>query len=99
VTKCGAATGTTTGVVVSVDYADVAWIEGRPQAASRQLLVRSLGDEGPFSAAGDSGALVVNASGKAVGLLWGANSRGEGVACPIAPVLHAMNIALTAVVP
>lgn len=97
VTKSGAATGTTAGVVVSVDYADVAWIEGRPLAASRQLLVRSL-DERPFCGAGDSGALVVNAAGNAVGLLWGVNSRGEGVACPIAPVLHAMNITLQAAV-
>ncbi len=94
VTKTGAMTGTTTGIVVSVDYSDVAWIEGRSYPTPRQLLVRRVDSEAPFSAEGDSGALIVNAMGKAVGLLWGANSRGEGVACPIDPVLHAMNITL-----
>jgi hypothetical protein len=92
VTKSGAATGTTAGVVVSIDHDDVAWIGGRRQSAPRQLLVRA--GSGPFCAEGDSGALLVNERGRAVGLLWGVNSRGEGVACPIAPVLYAMNITL-----
>jgi hypothetical protein len=92
VTKSGAATGTTAGVIVSVEHDDVAWIGGRRQSAPRQLLVRA--DAGPFCAEGDSGALLVNERGRAVGLLWGVNSRGEGVACPIAPVLYAMNITL-----
>jgi hypothetical protein len=47
-----------------------------------------------FSADGDSGAVVVDAANKAIGLLWGTNVRGEGIACPIAPVLYAMNITL-----
>ena len=94
VTKSGAATGITTGVVVSVEESDVVTIEGRSFPVSRQLLVRSLDPESPFSAEGDSGALLVNAAGHAVGLLWGTNHRGEGVACPIAPVLYAMNITL-----
>lgn len=88
VTKHGAATGITHGMVVRVDYDDV--------AGKRQLLVRSLDETRPFSAAGDSGALLVNDAGNAVGLLWGATRSGEGVACPIAPVLHAMNIDLAA---
>lgn len=96
VTKRGAATGVTTGIVVRVDYSDVAWIDGRPHPAARQLLVRSLDAGCPFSAAGDSGALLVNDAGNAVGLLWGATRSGDGVASPIAPVLYAMNIALGA---
>jgi hypothetical protein len=99
VTKHGAATGVTTGIVVRVDYDDVAWIGGRPHPAVRQLLIRSLDDGHPFSAAGDSGALLVNESGNAVGLLWGATRSGEGVASPIAPVLYAMNIAFSAAFP
>lgn len=95
VTKRGAATGRTTGIVVRVDYDDVAWIDGRPRPAARQLLIRSLDDDRPFSAAGDSGALLVNEAGNAVGLLWGATRSGDGVACPIAPVLYAMNIAFS----
>lgn len=94
VTKTGAATGTTVGIVVDVKYADYAWFAGRSYFAPQQLLVRPLNNETPFSAEGDSGTLLVNAKGKAVGLLWGTNSRGEGVACPIIPVLHTLNLTL-----
>ena len=41
-----------------------------------------------------SGSLIVNGTGEAVGLLWGANTRGDGVASPIGPVLHSMSITL-----
>jgi hypothetical protein len=99
VTKRGAATGVTTGIVVRADYDEVAWIGGRPYPAARQLLIRSLDDGRPFSAAGDSGALLVNEAGIAVGLLWGATRGGDGVASPIAPVLYAMNIVFGAGVP
>lgn len=92
VTKNGAATGATSGVVVSAAHDDVAWIGGRRHEAPRQFLLRA--DDGPFCAAGDSGSLVVDGEGRAVGLLWGVNGRGEGLACPIAPVLYAMNITL-----
>lgn len=94
VTKKGAATGLTLGIVSDVDYCDRAWIGGRPYPATRQLLVRSSNPEAVFCAEGDSGSIIVNALGKAVGLLWGANGRGEGVACPIAAVLSALNITL-----
>jgi hypothetical protein len=93
VTKCGAATGTTRGVIVSVDASDGVVIDGRTMPTPRQLLVRSI-DPTPFSDEGDSGALLLDDEGRAVGLLWGVNTRGEGVACPIEPVLYAMNITL-----
>jgi hypothetical protein len=94
VTKKGAATGTTVGVVAATDYCDFAWIGGRSHPASGQLLVRSVDHEAVFCAKGDSGSVLVNTSGKAVGLLWGANSRGDGVACPMSAVLDALNITL-----
>lgn len=94
VTKTGAATGTTTGIVVDVNYPDFVWIEGRTFSAPQQLLVKPVGGQAAFSDEGDSGAIIISAEGKVVGLLWGTNSRGEGVACPIVPVLHAMNITL-----
>ena len=93
VTKHGAATGITRGVIVSVDFANDVLVGGRTYRASRQILVRS-SDGTPFSAEGDSGALLLDENERAVGLLWGANTSGEGVACPIAPVLYAMNITL-----
>ena len=84
VTKTGAATGTTTGIVIDVNYSE---------RAMGQILIKPV-DDLAFAADGDSGSLVITDSKKVVGLLWGTNTRGEGVACPIAPVLYAMNITL-----
>jgi hypothetical protein len=82
VTKTGAATGTTVGIITALNYSDMG-----------QILIKPVDNEA-FAAEGDSGSVIVSGAKKAVGLLWGTNTRGEGVACPIAPVLHAMNITL-----
>lgn len=92
VTKTGAATGTTTGIIIDVNYSEAA--VGQRDFGPRQILIKPI-NEPAFAAEGDSGSLIVSDSKKAVGLLWGTNTRGEGVACPIAPVLYAMNITLT----
>ena len=92
VTKTGAATGTTAGVIIDVDFCSVARADGRCFKTPRQLLVRSL-ERGPFSRDGDSGALVLNSRSEAVGLLWGATPRGDGVACHLMPALYALDIA------
>jgi hypothetical protein len=94
VTKTGAGTGTTTGVIVDINHSDSAVIWGRTYRTPRQILVRPLERHARFSAEGDSGALIVDESNKAVGLIWGANTRGEGVACHIGPVMYAMNITM-----
>lgn len=94
VTKTGVATATTSGVVIDIDYCDSVVIDGRLRTAPGQILVRPAGDAPVFSAEGDSGALLLDSLDRAVGLLWGSTSRGEGVACHIGPVLHAMNITL-----
>ena len=91
VTKTGAATGTTTGIIIDVNYSEPA--RGQSPSGPTQILIKPV-DGAAFAAEGDSGSLIVSDSKKAVGLLWGTNTRGEGVACPIAPVLHAMNITL-----
>jgi len=92
VTKIGGATGTTTGVVIDAAYPDVAMIEGRARPAPGQLLVRADEGAGPFSAEGDSGAVLRDQAGRLVGLLWGVNARGESIASPIAPVLWVLGI-------
>jgi hypothetical protein len=92
VTKSGAATATTRGIVVATAYCASVCIDGRTRAAPRQLLVCPADGTRPFSDAGDSGALVVDDAHRAIGLLWGSTARGEGVACPIGPVLQALNI-------
>ena len=90
VTKTGAATGTTAGIIIAVDSSEQV---GQRAFGPNQILIKPV-DNGAFAAEGDSGSIIVSDSKKAVGLLWGTNTRGEGVACPIAPVLHAMNITL-----
>jgi len=95
VTKTGATTGTTVGVVVDVSYCSSATVGGRELPAPQQLLIRSL-DARPFAAEGDSGAVIFNSQNKAVGLLWGVNTRGDGVACHMTAVLRTLNITLAA---
>ena len=91
VTKTGAATGTTAGVIIDAEFSSVAQTDGRCFKTPRQILIRSLEDE-PFSRERNSGALVVNSRNEAVGLLWGVTSRGEGVACHLAAAFYALDL-------
>jgi hypothetical protein len=99
VTKEGAATGHTAGRVIDIAYPDRPFIDARQYDAPGQVLVRPLSAAGilteaevNFCARGDSGAVIFNTHGRAVGLLWGANANGEGIACPIRAVLLALGI-------
>jgi hypothetical protein len=99
VTKTGAATGTTTGVIVDSSYHGTtdsypAANRGVREPAPRQLLIRSIDSRRPFAEEGDSGALIWNEDDAPIGLLWGTTVAAEGVACPIDPVLYALNIQL-----
>jgi hypothetical protein len=93
VSKRGAATGRTQGVVVDIAYPDHWYWEYQSANAPRQILVRSTapGDR-PFSRTGDSGAVVRNERGELLGLLWGTTARGEGVASPINAVARALGL-------
>lgn len=92
--KHGAATGTTRGVIVTERFADSVPLGRHAVQAPNQLLIRcATGDRG-FSTVGDSGSLVRDQDGRAVGLLWGAKADGDGVACPIGPVLEEMQISM-----
>lgn len=94
VSKCGSESGVTEGVVVDVAYPDLAFVEGRARPAPRQILVAPASPGETFTAEGDSGAVLRDERGSVVGLLWGANYRGEGVACHIAPALDVLKIHL-----
>jgi hypothetical protein len=94
VRKTGAATGITSGIIVDINYSTLADAGGSRNVAMKQILVRPTNGHAVFSAEGDSGALILDESNRAVGLLWGTNTRGEGVACAIEPVLYALNIVL-----
>jgi hypothetical protein len=59
-----------------------------------QILVRPLCASVPFSAAGDSGAVLRNQDDAAVGLVWGMTPGGETIACPLDRVLDVLGIDL-----
>lgn len=92
VTKSGAATGRTAGVVVDVEHTATIDIDGRRCEAPQQIVVRSQVRGHTFSAAGDSGAALRDECGAIVGLLWGLTAGGDAIACPIAPVLWLLHV-------
>jgi hypothetical protein len=95
VVKSGAATGRTQGVLAAVAYADRPCVDGQEYQAPGQLLVRARSLDESFSAPGDSGALLLaEPGGEVLGLMWGLNGRGDGVASPIAPVLATLEVEL-----
>lgn len=99
VTKTGAATGTTTGIIVDTSYFGSTDGDNHVDShvrhpAPRQLLIRSADPRRPFADGGDSGALLFGEDQSPLGLIWGTTTTAESVACPIGPVLHALNIRL-----
>jgi hypothetical protein len=94
VVKHGPTTGTTLGVVLDADHQDRPVIGGHTFHAVGQLLIGSQETQLNFSAAGDSGAAVLDDEGFIVGLLWGSNALGEGMASPIAAVLDCLGVTL-----
>ena len=99
VVKYGASTGTTEGILVDVAYPDAPFIGDRAWVAPGQLLIESADFELNFSGPGDSGALLLDHKGRMVGLLWGANTSGQGIASPILPVLSCLGVAPTEQIP
>lgn len=92
VKKIGARTGLTFGSIVDIAYQDYAYIDGKAFEAPNQLLISPDDKTRRFSSGGDSGSIVLNARNQVIGLLWGSNANGEGIASPIAPVLLALGI-------
>lgn len=92
VKKIGSSSGLTHGVVVDISYPDYAYVEGKSLKAPNQILIAPIEENVPFSGAGDSGAVLLDDSNQVVGLLWGNNAKGEGIACHIMPVIKALEI-------
>ncbi|WP_345408690.1 hypothetical protein [Nonomuraea salmonea] len=92
VCKHGPGTGRTDGVLLDVAYFDRPFIDGREFRAPGQLLVGPRDPGRAFSTSGDSGAALLDERRRLVGLLWGATAGGDGVACPIAPVLDRLGV-------
>ncbi|GGU12217.1 hypothetical protein [Streptomyces lateritius] len=96
VCKHGPATGLTEGTLLDVAYPDRPLIDGREWTAPGQLLVGSRDPVLAFSAPGDSGAALLDEQLRIVGLLWGATANGDGVACPVEPLLQHLDVTLVA---
>ncbi|MET8863810.1 hypothetical protein ABZW11_12705 [Nonomuraea sp. NPDC004580] len=92
VCKHGPGTGRTDGVLLDVAYPDRPFIDGREFRAPGQLLVGPRDPGRVFSTSGDSGAALLDGQRRLVGLLWGTTAGGDGVACPIAPVLDRLGV-------
>lgn len=93
VMKIGRSTGLTSGLVTGIEMGNffVDYQNG-PALFDRQIEVAGVG--GAFAAHGDSGALVVNEAGAAVGLLFAVSEVGVAYVNPIAPVLGGLGVAL-----
>ena len=61
------------------------------------IVIETLPGQPPFATAGDSGALVVDSNGRAIGLLWGVNLATPTLsyACHIHPVLDCLKLVLS----
>lgn len=95
--KLGAGSGQTAGIILDDRHEEVTRVADSYRPIPNQLLIQPLpgaagGDK--FSTAGDSGAVMLDEEGRALGLLWGASPGGYALACPIEPVLEALAIDL-----
>ncbi len=88
--KSGRTTGVTESIITQVDVTMEVDFHGKPARFTGQIV------SGPISKPGDSGSLVLDDSGMAVGLLF-AGSDMIGLINPIKAVLDALDIELVTV--
>jgi hypothetical protein len=94
VRKHGRVTGRTWGVITDTAHFERPFLCGRVREAPGQILIRPEHRDHCFSAAGESGAAVLDDDDRIVGFLWASNAHGEGIAYPAAAVLRHLNMAL-----
>jgi len=92
VKKWGSASGLTEGIIADIHYPDEAYIGRKVFDAPNQILIKPLNSASKFSLPGDSGAVVLDEQNRIVGLLWGSNASGEGIACHIGPVIQELGL-------
>jgi hypothetical protein len=90
--KHGWVTGHTWGVIADTRHYERPWLDGQVHEAPGQLLIRPEDRDHCFSAPGESGAAVLDDEDRIVGLLWGANANGDGIAFPIAAAFQHLGL-------
>ncbi|MFO7679611.1 MAG: hypothetical protein R6X34_06125 [Chloroflexota bacterium] len=100
VIKVGRTSDKTQGTILSITHGTPANAdEGRP-ARTNQILIQPNAGVTLFQDRGDSGSVLVDASNRVVGIMWGAylvpgsSLYGHGIASPIGPVLSGLNISI-----
>ena len=93
VKKIGRSTGLTTGTVTAIEMEQFS-VDYQNGPATFQSQFEVTGVSGQFAAHGDSGSLVVSASGAAVGLLFAVSETGVAYVNPIQNVLDLLGIQL-----
>lgn len=100
VNKIGRTTGLTRGVVSTIELDDVVVAFGTGNISFNNQVEIESAEQAPFSDGGDSGSLIVDSEGQAVGLLFagseagGSNNLGLTYANPIQAVFDALKIEL-----
>lgn len=101
VVKVGKTSSRTTGTVLSITHSTPANTTAGIPARTNQILIQPSAGTTIFQNYGDSGSVLVNSSNQVIGLMWGAylsnpadSLYGHGIACPIGPVLSALNISI-----
>lgn len=102
VRKRGRTTGLTYGTVESLDLSvNINYCNGLGlKTLTKQISIKVDAAKSPqFGAGGDSGSVVVDSTGKVVGLYFAGDTTGAmGVANPIAAVLSALNVSMCGVI-
>ncbi|WP_198084377.1 hypothetical protein [Variovorax sp. E3] len=92
--KIGRSTGLTSGRVTAIEVSDF-FVDYQNGPAAFKGQIEVTGISGAFAAHGDSGSLVVNERGAAVGLLFAVSETGVAYVNPIMPVLQQLGVALS----
>jgi len=95
VAKVGRTTATTFGRIVAIDLDD-AWFDYEIGPLRFDGIIQIAGDDGRFTAAGDSGSLVVSREDapRAIGLHFAGYENGTSVACPLPELLAELGASL-----
>lgn len=94
VNKYGKVTGSTSGRIDSIGYvATIRYLDGSQHTLYNLIRIKPLSGEKPFSRPGDSGSIVVDTDGQAIGMVVaGTDDHSFSYAVPIATIFNEFNL-------